>query len=384
MPSEKNFLGKEFTWFFGVVEDRMDPLDLGRVRVRCQGFHTQDKTELPTDHLPWAMVGIPTTEPGVSGLGRKSNLVEGSLVAGFFMDGFEEQQPFVMFSIPTIPGQLPDPSTGFNDPRTDTSQFPKRVQSRTLKTDGTGSSASSDSAGATYPIATNRPDTSLLQRNAETDQTIVQFKKDTRQTGIKTVEGSWDEPEIPYDAKFPFNDVSESESGHVREVDDTPGHERLHEFHRAGTFREIHPDGSVVEKTVNDKHEIVLKDDRAVSEGMKTVTVGKGMELLVNQHEGGDSLKIKVGSGGNLQIVVENGDVDLRVSNGNVNKYIKGNLVEKIDGNVTREIGGSVTENVGGDKTAMVGGNQIENVSGNSQEIQGGVKAIQGTQVLIN
>ena len=35
-------VGDKFNWWFGVVEDRNDPLKLGRVRVRCYGWHTDD------------------------------------------------------------------------------------------------------------------------------------------------------------------------------------------------------------------------------------------------------------------------------------------------------------------------------------------------------
>ena len=48
--------GKNFSWFLGVVEDRMDPNFLGRVRVRCFGYHAEDRNMLPTEDLPWAMV----------------------------------------------------------------------------------------------------------------------------------------------------------------------------------------------------------------------------------------------------------------------------------------------------------------------------------------
>ena len=33
-------------WFTGVVEDRIDPEYLGRVKVRCIGLHTDDKLQL--------------------------------------------------------------------------------------------------------------------------------------------------------------------------------------------------------------------------------------------------------------------------------------------------------------------------------------------------
>ena len=39
MITDKNFLGRNgFMWFTGVVEDRIDPEYLGRVKVRCIGF----------------------------------------------------------------------------------------------------------------------------------------------------------------------------------------------------------------------------------------------------------------------------------------------------------------------------------------------------------
>ena len=38
------FMGRDgFIWFAGVVEDRQDPLKLGRVRVRALGYHTENK-----------------------------------------------------------------------------------------------------------------------------------------------------------------------------------------------------------------------------------------------------------------------------------------------------------------------------------------------------
>ena len=48
MITDKNFLGRNgFMWFTGVVEDRIDPEYLGRVKVRCI-LHTDDKLQLPT------------------------------------------------------------------------------------------------------------------------------------------------------------------------------------------------------------------------------------------------------------------------------------------------------------------------------------------------
>ena len=65
----KDFMGSEgFVWFYGVVEDRKDPLFLGRVKARCIGFHTDDKTLIPTEDLPWADIIQPVTSAAISGI----------------------------------------------------------------------------------------------------------------------------------------------------------------------------------------------------------------------------------------------------------------------------------------------------------------------------
>ena len=56
----KDFAGKNgFTWFIGVIEDRQDPLKMGRVRVRCVGWHADNRMQMPVDGLPWAQLMLP-------------------------------------------------------------------------------------------------------------------------------------------------------------------------------------------------------------------------------------------------------------------------------------------------------------------------------------
>ena len=113
-----NFLGKNgFIWFNGVVEDRQDPEKLGRLRVRCVGFHTDDKSLLPTADLPWSQVIHPITSSGISGLGHSpAFIVEGTWVFGYFRDGLGCQEPMVIGTLPGKPSELADPSKGFYDP----------------------------------------------------------------------------------------------------------------------------------------------------------------------------------------------------------------------------------------------------------------------------
>jgi len=74
-------------------------------------------------------------------------------------------------------------------------------------------------------------------------------------------------------SEYPYNHVYESESGHIFEVDDTLGAERIHEMHKAGTFREIQPDGTKVEKVVGNNYVIDLKNKLIYVRGDYSMTV---------------------------------------------------------------------------------------------------------------
>ena len=59
---------------------------------------------------------------------------------------------------------------------------------------------------------------------------------------------------------YPYNNVKQTRSGHMFEMDDTKGRERVRLQHRTGTFIEMHPDGSEVHKVFGDGYEITVKD----------------------------------------------------------------------------------------------------------------------------
>jgi hypothetical protein len=87
----------------GVVEDRNDPLTLGRVRVRIVGVHTEDKSILPTDDLPWAYIMQPVSSAATSGVGTSPvGPVPGTWVCVQFMDP-DKQYPIVIGSLSGIP-----------------------------------------------------------------------------------------------------------------------------------------------------------------------------------------------------------------------------------------------------------------------------------------
>lgn len=91
-----DFMGKNgFFWWIGVVEDRNDPLQLGRARVRIFGYHTSDQTLLPKEDLPWALPVTPLNNSS----GVKSP-PESSWILGFFLDGPIAQQPIMLGVLP--------------------------------------------------------------------------------------------------------------------------------------------------------------------------------------------------------------------------------------------------------------------------------------------
>ena len=91
---------KNFIWWVGVVEDRNDPEKLGRCKVRIFGYHTENLAILPTDDLPWAIPLQPMTSAANSGIGSTPlGPLEGTWVAGWFLDGEEKQQPIMMGTV---------------------------------------------------------------------------------------------------------------------------------------------------------------------------------------------------------------------------------------------------------------------------------------------
>lgn len=110
MSEFKNRLGEDsFVWWIGVVEDRTDPLNLGRCRVRIFGAHTDNLQELPTNSLPWATPLYPVNSSNSFG-----TPMEGDYVFGFFLDGMSKQAPAMQGVFPGIPQESAREGTGFS------------------------------------------------------------------------------------------------------------------------------------------------------------------------------------------------------------------------------------------------------------------------------
>ena len=61
--------------YYAVVENIIDPKELGRVQVRILGVHSENLVDVPVDTLPWAYVIPPNMFGGLhQGIGISSFL----------------------------------------------------------------------------------------------------------------------------------------------------------------------------------------------------------------------------------------------------------------------------------------------------------------------
>lgn len=445
--TEENWFGTEMIWWKGVVEARKDPLFLGRCKVRIFGWHTQDKTQMPTENLPWALPSLPI-DNGRSPVGLR----EGDWCWGFFMDGKEAQQPIMCGFTPGIPEEAANPETGYYDPTPeeelttalqprppefspiveategeeaaaqaevkgrfdDPNKLPganvvfgelqKDYNPANYKWDvnndgvynavdalqivdpdgdgvpGTGEGTedvfSGEFAAVSYPMSRyplepylNEPTTPRISRNEKIEETIVAKKKgllDTAEAADHEAMGvgsdqpaeaeAFGEPETPYAAVYPFNHVYESESGHYTEIDDTPGAERLHWYHRSGTFKEIHPDGTQVEKVVKKGFHFVVEEHTFATKKFANFSAAQAFRI-----NAGAEMNLKSGAdqnrdvGGNANTLVK-GDSNNKilknhytVIDGDVRILVKGSVYLAVEGDLKTKVKGDILMDAGGD-----------------------------------
>lgn len=157
--------------------------------------------------------------------------------------------------------------------------------------------------------------------------TIVTKKEQMRRLGVPIAmnRGTWDQPHSAYGAKYPYDNVSETESGHVVEYDDTPQHERIHVYHRTGTFDEIDQNGTKVTRIVGDRYTIIDRNGYISIDGDANVTVSGTASIYVRndaniQVEGSTELKC----GGSLNVGVAK-DFNL-AAQGSINMFANGTI----------------------------------------------------------
>lgn len=176
-------------------------------RVKVRVRHEQDEG-IETDDMDWAHVMLPNTSESVGGVGDTPSLMEGSNVIGFYLDSQEKQLAMIIGVYPIIPEMDDD-----------------------------------------------KHSISYLARGKQT----------------LTKENIGPEPDSAYSAEYPYNRVITTRSGHAIELDDTPEHERIHIYHKSGSYIEIDAKGRVVHKAAAESID--------VTSTTKTLYTGEDLDI---------------------------------------------------------------------------------------------------------
>jgi lysozyme len=175
-----------------------------------------------------------------------------------------------------------------------------------------------------YPLYKEEPDTNRLARHEFIEKTVVVSKEAALLTGVETArKKTWSQPFIPYNSDYPFNHSYESESGHLMEFDDTPNAERVHLYHKTGTFLEIDHNGTQVNRIVGDGFEILERNGHVYIGGSAFVTIKGDSNILVENAlnldvKGVTTIRVfndaNIAVGGNCKMNVAE-DFDLKAKN---------------------------------------------------------------------
>lgn len=385
-----------FHWWEGVVENNRDPSGAGRCQVRVIAHNTPVKEDLPTTSLPWAYPVMPLNSPQ----GKVVALKPGTRVFGFYRDG-SLGQDLVMVGTINIGYESPGKYDNYNEDEDPVTTI--NLAEATPRIGPLGFADDREGTGGPIPTEPKKtkvtvdPDTRHLMHEDISDYGALQENEIntprlqrgipqgtmtaahalarsiiTRPDGSKSYE-----PPNPFAAQYPFNTVEESDSGHLKEVDDTPGNERLKEAHRTGTFYEIHPDGSKVTKVVQDDFSVIIGDSGVKVEGACAVHVTGQADFYCES-----AINVKTDAYANVVVAktayVTTGDDVIATVGRNIKATAKGSatVTAGTDASVVAE-DGNVTVGAGGDMAiAATGTITFKDSSGSAGNVYDIIKDI--------
>ena len=216
-----------------------------------------------------------------------------------------------------------------------------------------------DDQSGTYPKLEyfDRPSTNASATGSKVNKVYTGGGDKNISLGLKPLPGS----------KYPYNQVKETVSGHVTEIDDTPGAERILFRHRTGSGVEMRNDGTVIISSTGNTVRVTCHDEKVIVEG--------DAELSYK---------------GNLTLNVA-GDFDLIVG-GNFNVTTSGDKIEDTHGSHKHTVRKNQKTVVTKNKSDFINGEYSQTVLGNSNlitkgtlrnYIQAGVEFYSGDEIIM-
>jgi len=167
-----------------------------------------------------------------------------------------------------------------------------------------------------YPLPShvNEPDTHRLARHDKIDKTIVSDKKNNRVLDISLANSgiTWKQPPIPYNAVYPHNHTTITEAGHIIELDDSAGSERIHIYHSSGTFIEIDNNGTRVDRVSGTQCTIIEQDGTTLIKGTGVLNIDGDFSVDIKK-----SLHVEVW--------------------GDIKMHVHGNVYQQVDGDMSTD-----------------------------------------------
>jgi hypothetical protein len=148
---------------------------------------------------------------------------------------------------------------------------------------------------------------------------------------------------------YTYNQVRKSASGHVTEIDDTPGRQRLLYKHRTGTGIEMMPDGTIIINTTKNMIRVSAGDEKVIIEGDGEIVYHGNLRMKVD---------------GNFDLDV-GGDYNVTVG-GDHSEDIKGGYRQDINKNFQSIINKNVNQQITGNEYRFVHGTHDTNIKGNT------------------
>lgn len=157
-------------------------------------------------------------------------------------------------------------------------------------------------------------------------------------------------------SEYPYNQVRETITGHVTEIDDTPGRERMLFKHRTGSGVDMRPDGTVIINTRYNRIEITGNDQKVIVQGDGEIFYHGNLKLNVS----GD-MDVEVGGNYNLKVHGDKRE-DIR---GSYQQKVKENHETTVTENKSSFVLGTVTDTILGDYNTIVKSNYTNRVEKN-------------------